>query len=94
MIFTFGFGHECVCGRPLRWCYTEIEGDYETARAKMFELWGRKWAFQYESMSELHGDAWLVCPIRVETCFDRARCPCGSVFLEAPATGWPAAELT
>jgi hypothetical protein len=49
VIFTFGFCHECSCGRSLRSCYVELEGDYDGARERMAELYGRKWAFQYES---------------------------------------------
>lgn len=49
MIFTFGFGHHCSCGRSLRACYVEIEGDYDSARVIMVERYGRRWAFQYET---------------------------------------------
>lgn len=45
-IFTFGITH------PLRNKVQPIRGSYEDARAKMFELYGKKWAFQYH-MAEL-----------------------------------------
>lgn len=81
MIFTFGFGHECICGRSLRWCFTEIDGDWETARAKMFEAWGKRWAFQYERLEDLSTPGgWPVGPIRIDTCLDPARCPCGDAL--------------
>ncbi|HMJ16591.1 MAG TPA: hypothetical protein VK524_34490 [Polyangiaceae bacterium] len=77
MIFTFGFGHECLCGRSLRWCFTEIDGDWETAREHMFKAWGAKWAHQYESEEEAGFANYLVPAIRVVTSTDPARCPCG-----------------
>ena len=40
-IFTFGIGHENA-GH-----YVKIEGTYESARQKMFDRFGDKWAFQY-----------------------------------------------
>ena len=40
-IFTFGYGqqHEGM--------HVEIYGTFESARRKMFERYGAKWAFQY-----------------------------------------------
>ena len=56
MIFTFGFGHSCTCGRSLRECYVEIvEPDYDAARAIMVERYGKKWAFQYETLADATG---------------------------------------
>lgn len=40
-IFTFGVGHE-FGGK-----YVRIYGTFETARDKMFEIYGKNWAFQY-----------------------------------------------
>ena len=39
--FTFGHGHEHYG------YYVKIKGTYAVARAKMFERYGDKWAFQY-----------------------------------------------
>jgi hypothetical protein len=44
MIYTFGWGHECKCGRPLRNCYTVLPD-----RDTMVKMWGVKWAHEYES---------------------------------------------
>ena len=46
-IFTFG------CGHPFAGRYVKIDGTYEGAREKMFEMFGKNWAFQYEE-SEYH----------------------------------------
>lgn len=40
-IFTFGYGHLF----PNK--YVKIKGSYESAREKMVEHFGTKWAFQY-----------------------------------------------
>lgn len=42
-IFTFGVGHE------LRGHFIRIKGTYEEARAKMCEIFGMRWAFQYSA---------------------------------------------
>ena len=54
--FTFGsvhthtidgvvFDHQCVC---------EIEAEsHQAARDKMFEVFGRKWAFQYDTLEHV-----------------------------------------
>lgn len=39
--FTFGAGHEHAG------TYVRIQGSYNSARDKMFEKYGSKWAFQY-----------------------------------------------
>lgn len=39
--FTFGSGQEH------EGFYVKIKGDFSTARGKMFEKYGNKWAFQY-----------------------------------------------
>lgn len=41
-IFTFGVGQEHE-GH-----YIKIYGTYDSAREKMFEMYGDKWAFQYD----------------------------------------------
>ena len=40
--FTFGLAH------PFKKCIQPIRGNYEKARAIMFNIYGKKWAFQYE----------------------------------------------
>ena len=40
--FTFGLAH------PFKDCIQPIRGNYEKARAIMFNIYGKKWAFQYE----------------------------------------------
>lgn len=75
MIFTFGYGHECTCGLSLRECYVEIDGDYGTARDRMAQLYGRKWAFQYETLAQAgHPDR--VVLQRVEP---NEQCGCGGL---------------
>ena len=50
-IFTFGFGHY------LANCYTVIKAETaEQAREKMFEKYGRHWAFQYPSREAAGAD--------------------------------------
>jgi hypothetical protein len=78
MIFTFGFGHECSCGLSLRNCYVELDGDYETARARMAELYGRKWAFQYDDALAAGVERWAltrVAPNEVCACGGLGREP-------------------
>ena len=40
--FTFGSDH------PFKDCIQPIRGNYEKAREMIFEVYGKKWAFQYE----------------------------------------------
>lgn len=40
--FTFGSDH------PFKDCIQPIRGNYEKAREIMFNIYGKKWAFQYE----------------------------------------------
>ena len=40
--FTFGSDH------PFKDCIQPIRGNYEKAREIMFDIYGKKWAFQYE----------------------------------------------
>lgn len=49
-IFTFGWGQQYEN------CYVRIKGTYESARDKMFEAYGKEWAFQY---SEKEWGKWL-----------------------------------
>lgn len=42
--FTFGFNSS------FRNCYVRVVGTYSEARAKMFETYGKRWAFQYSAM--------------------------------------------
>lgn len=51
-IFTFGFDHFAEDGTTLRNRFVRIHGTYDEARAEMFRLFGRKWAFQYASEDE------------------------------------------
>ena len=44
--FTFGFGQ----GHDN--CYVVIHGTYQSARERMFEVWGSKWAMQYDSADD------------------------------------------
>lgn len=62
--FTFGFGHRHPrTGALLANGYTVIEGTRASARARMIELFGNQWAFQYDS-AEAAGvgrfDLWYV----------------------------------
>ena len=42
--FTFGIGHPLFAGM-----FVDIYGTYNSARAKMTEVFGTNWSFQYES---------------------------------------------
>lgn len=59
--FTFGANHTNADGVSLDDYYVILEGDFNEARAKMFELRGSKWAMQYpydnrfEEMIEQYG---------------------------------------
>ena len=44
--FTWGFGYEYPN------CYYIIHGTFGSARERMFEVFGPKWAFQYRSADE------------------------------------------
>lgn len=46
-IFTFGYGQEHA-GH-----YVRLYGTYSETRQKMFEMFGDKWAFQYEEQDWL-----------------------------------------
>lgn len=80
-VFTFGFGHECVCGRALGSCYTIVEPtDEQTSRERMFARWGRKWAFDYPTTEAAGVDTWGMQ--LVPTNFsDLTRCPCGDALI-------------
>ena len=45
--FTFGYGHDPGIG-----FYAVFHGTEAEAREKMFEAYGRRWAFQYGSAEE------------------------------------------
>lgn len=47
--FTFGQGHTDIDGAPLRDRYVVIPGTAHQARARMVELFGRRWSHQYSS---------------------------------------------
>jgi len=51
--FTFGVDHPQY-GK----CYTTFEGTYSEAREKMFERFGGKWCFQYESAEDAGVEEW------------------------------------
>jgi hypothetical protein len=77
MIFTFGHGHECVCGRSLLNCYVKLEDSpAETARERMFRIWGPRWSHAYDSEDDAGVGRWsLTC---IETNLSNPeRCPCG-----------------
>lgn len=63
-IFTFGSSHHNA-----KLCQPIYAKDYESARQKMFDIYGDKWAFQY---SEEEWDEWkeraekLKCPLEEE----------------------------
>jgi len=46
--FTLGSNH----GGP--GCVEVVGTDYNDARERMCRVWGRTWAFQYESLEEVH----------------------------------------
>lgn len=58
-IFTFGGGHRLYSvypgeapegeGVPLTYRFVRIEGTRDSARAEIYRLFGRAWAFQYAS---------------------------------------------
>lgn len=52
-VFTFG------CGQEHAGYYVKVYGTYGGARAKMFEKYGDKWAFQY---SAVEWDRWSKDP--------------------------------
>lgn len=70
MIFTFGFGHVCGCGRSLRNCYTELP-----SREDMIRLWGLKWSHQYETAQQAGVEEWQLR--RVVTAENDPGCRCG-----------------
>ena len=82
MVFTFGFGHCCACGRTLANCYTVLEGD--DALETMFRVWGPCWAHFYGS-EEAAGVVQFHLE-RIETnTSDERRCPCGAQLLAGDA---------
>jgi hypothetical protein len=59
-IFTFGFSHtDPVSGasRAKKFCRIEA-ADYESARQRMNNTYGRQWAFEYESEEEAGVAKW------------------------------------
>lgn len=90
MIFTFGFGQQCSCGRSLANCYTELDRTDvttpygvvicdESAVDRMYRLWGQNWSRAYATAEEAgvaeHGLK------RIETnTDDPARCRCGAAL--------------
>lgn len=69
-IFTFGFGHECKCGRPLGGHYVE-----RPDRESMVDLFGIKWAHEYASREDAGVDRWALKEIVVP--IDPLKCICG-----------------
>lgn len=61
-IFTFGYGQQHA-GKCVR-----IKGTFGEARAKMFELFGEKWCFQYsaEEWDEMKNDPNRMYPMEEE----------------------------
>lgn len=77
-VFTFGSGHECVCGRSLYKTYTTFEADEtQSARTKMFVAWGVKWSMEYET-PELAGAAKYGLEHFATNTTDPSRCLCGA----------------
>ncbi len=60
--FTFGYD------QPHQGYYVKIKGDYGTARQKMCEKYGIKWAFQYseEEWKEIEADPQRWWPMEKE----------------------------
>lgn len=57
--FTFGFG------QPHENCYHKIKAENsEEARKKMFERFGAKWAFQYDSTKAAGVERWNLKEIK------------------------------
>lgn len=80
-IFTFGFGHECKCGRGLGGHYTVVEPDPETgdsARDRMYKTWARKWAFEYPTKEDAGVERWGIKEV-ITNFTDPTRCPCGQM---------------
>lgn len=57
MGYVFTFGH----GQPLAGHCVRVDGDYGEARAKMCDVYGTQWGFQY---AEEVWDAWKQDPER------------------------------
>jgi hypothetical protein len=66
-LFTFGYGHVCpVTGRALDDHYaTIVAADRNQARAVMWAMFGRNWAFQYDADS-LDGYLHLTEHVRID----------------------------
>lgn len=75
MIFTFGFGHHCGCGRSLSSCYTELP-----SREDMIRLWGIKWSHQYETAEQAGVERWQLR--RIATDEGNPQCRCGGAGRE------------
>lgn len=75
MIFTFGFGHVCGCGRSLRNCYTELP-----SREDMVRLWGIKWSHEYETAEQAGVERWQLS--RIATDEGNPQCRCGGAGRE------------
>jgi hypothetical protein len=71
MVFTFGFGQRCVCGRPLDSCYTVRE-----SRDEMVRIWGRTWSFCYPTAADAGVERFNLQEI-VTNADDPSLCPCG-----------------
>lgn len=62
-IFTFGFGDYPFSGKCVR-----IQGDFNMARQKMFDLVGSEWGFQYseEEWEKMKNDPDRLYPLEQE----------------------------
>ena len=56
--FTWG------CGQGHDNCYTVIRGTFATARKRMFELWGSKWAMQYSSADKAGVEEYMLTRVK------------------------------
>lgn len=87
MIFTFGFGQHCTCGRSLASCYTELDdaGDHR-ALDRMYRLWGRNWSRPYLTAEAAGVGSFQLT--RIETnADDPTRCRCGAAVIAANGRG-------
>lgn len=67
-IFTFGYGHtDPRSGTSLAECYCVIHGTFREARREMVEMFGVKWAHQYESRDAAGVDRFGLRPIDTHT---------------------------
>jgi|GEM_PF-1719138 len=62
--FTFGYNH-IHDGRRMDRCYVVFHGTHRSAREKMVEHFGDKWAFQYHSAERAGVERWGLTEVHV-----------------------------